>query len=65
MKPTQGDILAQALKREPMTYLEMLSLCVSTAPWKRIGEWLDSHDSWKLVKGQRRGLVTWRIVRAR
>jgi hypothetical protein len=62
MKRTQGRKLINALKRRPHTYMEMLSLGVSTSPWKRVSECLGVGE--QLVKTPNaRGLTTWRVVR--
>lgn len=58
---TQGRRVIAVLKRKPMTYMEMLSLGVSTSPWKRVKECLRIGE--KVCKGtNRRGLTTWRVV---
>ena len=71
---TQGERLATHLKRAPHTYMEMLMLGISTCPQKRVVEWLNTMPkdgcflrlhSWRLVKGKRGDLITWRIVRAK
>jgi hypothetical protein len=59
---TQGRLIIDALKRRPYTYGDMLALRVSTSPWKRVRECL-RHDE-RLVKGERKGLTTWRVVAA-
>jgi hypothetical protein len=65
---TQGALLADRLKRKPHTYLEMLRYGLSTSPWKRVLEWLDTHPGWRLEKGTKAHgcdeLVTWRVVKA-
>lgn len=69
---TQGALIAEALKRKPHTYMEMLKLGVSTCPWKRVDEWLcrgDVAEKWRLKRaskwlGGNRYVTTWRIVRA-
>jgi hypothetical protein len=63
MKDTQGRRLIAVLKRKSMTTMEMLSLGISVAPWKRIAEQLrpDEH----LVKRKNeRGLTVYRVVQA-
>lgn len=63
---SQGQLLAQHLRREPMTYMQMLKLGISTSPWKRVDEWLTLHPKWRLIKATNaRGLITWRVVAAR
>jgi hypothetical protein len=62
---THGAVIAAELKRRALTYGDMHALGVSTSPQKRVAEWLERHPEWKLDKPKnRRGLVTWRIVRA-
>lgn len=56
----QGRRLINILKREPMTYLEMLMLGISVCPWKRIKEQL--RDDEKLVKKtNHEGLIVWSV----
>ena len=63
---TQGERLAAAIRRKPMTYMEMALLCISTSPHKRILEWLKGRDDVKLVKKlNRQGLVTWSVRAAK
>jgi hypothetical protein len=59
---TQGRLLIAALKLRPHTYMQMLAHGVSTSPWCRVRECL-RHDE-RLVKGERKGLTTWRVVKA-
>lgn len=60
---TQGRLLIQALKQRPHTYLDMLKHGVSCSPWKRVAESLRCDE--KLVKlPNKRGLTTWRVVKA-
>lgn len=62
---TQGRLIVEALKRRPMTYMQMLALGVSVCPWKRVAETLRLMPEWRLSTGKnRRGLTTWRVVRA-
>jgi hypothetical protein len=42
-----------------MTYMEMLQLGISVAPWMRVKEALRADEV--LVKGKRGDLVTWRV----
>jgi hypothetical protein len=63
MKTTQGRRLIAALKRKPHTYLEMLLLGISTAPWRRVMEKLLPEEQVIRAKGAD-GLVRWRVVRA-
>ena len=68
MKRTQGRQLIDALRRRPMTYMEMLALGVSTCPHKRVRESLAADEV--LVKQKRwmggtRYLVTWFVSRAK
>jgi hypothetical protein len=62
---SQGRRIIQALKRRPLTYMEMQSLGISTSPQKRVVESI--HDDERLVKGERsvggRVLVTWYVVK--
>ena len=67
MKTTQGRALIAALKRRPMTYMELLALGLSVCPWKRVSESLRPDE--KLVKGKRyiqpgQYLTTWSVKRA-
>lgn len=62
-KITQGDKIARALKRTGHTYMEMLWLGYSVAPWRRVQEWLNKRPEWELRKGMRGSLVTWRVVK--
>lgn len=59
---TQGRTLIAALKRKAMTYGEMQRLGISTSPQKRVVESLRPDE--QIVKGERRGLVTWRVIKA-
>lgn len=59
---TQGRQLIAALKRRAMTYGDMQRLGISTSPQKRIVEALRADE--QIVKGERRGLVTWRVIKA-
>jgi hypothetical protein len=60
---TQGRLLIAQLQQRPHTYMDMLEHGVSTSPWRRIAESL--RDDQKLVKSKnRRGLTTWRVVKA-
>lgn len=53
MKTSQGRRLIEALKRKPMTTMEMLQLGISVAPWKRIAESLQGTE--QLIKYKRPG----------
>lgn len=56
----QGRRLINILKREPMTYLEMLMLGISVCPWKRIKEQL--RDGETLVKKTNHdGRIVWSV----
>lgn len=60
---TQGAVLVECLRLRPMTYGEMLRLGVSTCPWRRVAESLDT-TKWKLVKTKGHdGLIRWRVRR--
>jgi hypothetical protein len=48
MKPTQGRVLIELLKKTPMTTGDMEQLRISQCPWKRISEALRSDE--QLVK---------------
>lgn len=62
MKHTQGRKLIAHLKRKPHTYLEMLRLGISVAPWMRVKESLREGEH--LFKSKNaRGLVTWFVTR--
>jgi hypothetical protein len=60
---TQGRRLIEAIKRKPMTYLEMNMLGISVCPHKRIAESLLQDE--QLLKGaDYDGHTTWRVVAA-
>lgn len=60
-KRTKGQLIAAALRRRPMTYMQMWSLGFSSCPWKRAKEGL--RDGEQIKKGTTRdGLVTWQVV---
>ena len=60
---TQGAVIAHRLMRRPHTYMEMLAMGCGYSPWKRVMEWLRLHDEFRLEKGERKGLTTWKVVR--
>ena len=60
---TQGRRIIEKLKKHSMTYLEMQSLCISTAPWKRVVESLGPDELLDKYQGID-GLIRWRVVRA-
>lgn len=60
-KLSQGRKIIAVLLRRGCTYMEMLSLGISVAPWLRVQECLLPNE--RLVKGKRGDLVTWRVVR--
>jgi hypothetical protein len=74
---TQGEMLADQLKRRPHTYGDMLGHKISTSPQKRVAEWLEQQAKaaapnpcpWRLVKTKARvcgaELVRWQIKRNR
>lgn len=62
MKQTQGRQLIAHLKRRPMTYLEMLMLGISVAPWMRVRESLREGEHLYKRKNDR-GLTTWFVTR--
>ena len=58
--PTQGRRLIALLKRKPMTYMQMLSTGISTAPWKRVVETIGPKE--ELIKATNRdGLTVWYV----
>ena len=61
--PSQGRRLIALLKRRGMTYMEMLSLGISTSPWKRVKEQLGPCEVLQKYTNAR-GLVVWRVVSA-
>ena len=62
---TQAQKLHAALRRKALTYLEMQMLGISTAPHKRLAEGMHYlKPGEKLVKGERKGLVTYRVTKA-
>ena len=69
MKMTQGAQLAREIMNRPKTTMELLSLCISTCPWKRLREFEMLHkDEYRLDIGKRyiggsKYLTTWRVVR--
>jgi hypothetical protein len=61
-KKTQGQRIAAALRRRPLSYMQMLALGISLCPWKRCRESLQPDES--IRKGVNcDGLTTWAIVR--
>jgi hypothetical protein len=56
---TQGRMLIEALKRRPMTYLEMILLARSCSPWRRVSESLAENE--KLIKTKRGDLIQWSV----
>jgi hypothetical protein len=63
VRKTQGRKLIEVLKRQPLSYWDMLNLNISMSPWKRVVESLAPDE--ELVKGTHYdGFVTWRVVRA-
>lgn len=62
---TQGQILAAALKRRAHTYHQMMRVCGSYSPHRRVKEWVKLNPDWRVETGEdRNGWTTWRIVRA-
>jgi hypothetical protein len=60
---TQGRQVIAHLKRKPHTYLEMLMLGISVAPWMRVRETLRADE--RLKKGRdKRNRITWAVVNA-
>lgn len=60
---TQGRELISRLKRQPMTYMEMLRLGLSVCPWKRVAESLKPSE--RIKKGRdKRNRITWRVIGA-
>lgn len=63
---TQAERLFVHLRRKAHTYLEMEALGISSCPWRRILSSLHLlREGEELVKGERNGLVTYRIVKAK
>jgi len=64
MRKTQGRTIIAAIRRKPMTYMEMVQISGSLSPQKRVMESLGLGE--ELVKSTRRvgmrHLVTWRVV---
>ena len=61
---TQGKTICKHLKRQWMTYRDMLMLGISTVPHKRVVESLHHFPGYGLVKRKNgRGLVEWRLIR--
>lgn len=64
MKTTQAQRLYAALRRKPHTTMELLALGVSVCPWRRLTEGLHYlRPGEKLLKGERDGRVTYRVVK--
>lgn len=62
---TQAQKLHTHLRRRAMTYMEMLSLGISTCVHKRLAEGMHYlKPGEKLVKGERKGLRTYRVTKA-
>lgn len=61
--PTQGRRLIALLKRRGMTHMQMLSLGISTSPWKRVDESLLPTEVVSKTKNCD-GLTVWRVVQA-
>lgn len=61
-KETQGRRLIAHLKRQPMTYLEMQQLGISTSPQKRIKESLREGEH-LFKRKNARGLITWMVTK--
>ena len=57
---TQGRQLIKALKRKPMTTMEMLMLGISVCPWKRVKEQLLEGETLTKRKNSR-GLTVWSV----
>lgn len=63
---TQAERIFVHLRRRPHTYMEMVALGISSCPWKRIKEYAHQlKDGEELVRGERNGLVTYRIGKAK
>ena len=60
---TQGRLCIEALKKQPMTYRQMLNLGLGNSPWKRVAECLDPEREKLLKADGADGLVRWRVVR--
>lgn len=61
---TQAERIFTHLRRRAHTTMEMLQLGISVSPWKRISEGLHRlRPGERLVKGERKGLRTYRVVR--
>jgi hypothetical protein len=59
---TQGRALITALRRRPMTTMQILELRISVSPWKRIAESLAPNE--RLIKTKNaRGLLVYRVTR--
>lgn len=61
MKTTQGRQIIAALRKRPLTYMQMLMLGVSTCPQKRVMESLREGERLSKLKNAR-GLVTWFVT---
>jgi hypothetical protein len=62
---SQGRRIISKLLRSTTgyTYMEMLMLGISVAPWMRVTESL--RDDERLVKGKRGKRITWRIIKVK
>ena len=59
-KQAQGRLVIALLKRQPMTYRQMLNLGAGNSPWKRVAECLREDE--KLIKGKHpSGVTTWAV----
>lgn len=62
---TQAETLYSHLRRRAMTTMEMLALGVSVCPWRRISEGQHYLRPGEVIKkGERKGLVTYRVTKA-
>jgi hypothetical protein len=61
VKRTQGRAIIEELKRQPMTYWQMIRLGYGLSPQKRVRECLLPDE--RIVKGKHgpTGLVTWTV----
>ena len=68
-KDTHGSRIVAQMRRRALTYMEMLDLCISTCPWRRVTEYLHSQPGFALVKTKKtwRGqeLTAWKVIKAK
>jgi hypothetical protein len=61
-RKTQGRAIIEALKRRPLTYLEMIQLGQGLSPWKRVKESLHENEQVLVTDMYDDGLVRWQVL---